>query len=146
MGLSALNPVAQVMVKQMLFLDPPSHTRIRGLASAAFTPTRVEALRSHIREIVKNLLRPFARGTDECDSRSGRAVAVHRDRRNARCAGGGPSAIEIVVAGFRRDAWAIFSTTPIACNASSNARKTCRAYFRSAMRDNVCGPKAWSTR
>jgi len=60
MGLSALNPVAQVMVKQMLFLDPPSHTRIRGLASAAFTPTRVEALRSHIRDIVKDLLRPFA--------------------------------------------------------------------------------------
>src|SRR6266542_5169980 len=46
MGLSALNPIAQVMVKQMLFLDPPSHTRIRGLASAAFTPARVEVLRS----------------------------------------------------------------------------------------------------
>lgn len=60
MGLSALNPVAQVMVKQMLFLDPPSHTRIRGLASAAFTPGRIEALRSHIRDIVKNLLQPFA--------------------------------------------------------------------------------------
>src|SRR5215472_8203763 len=30
MGLSELNPVAQVMVKQMLFLDPPAHTRIRG--------------------------------------------------------------------------------------------------------------------
>jgi cytochrome P450 len=60
MGLSALNPVAQVMVKMMLFLDPPSHTRIRGLASAAFTPNRVEALRSHIREIVKCLLKPLA--------------------------------------------------------------------------------------
>jgi cytochrome P450 len=60
MGLSALNPVAQVMVKMMLFLDPPSHTRIRGLASAAFTPNRVEALRSHIREIVKHLLKPLA--------------------------------------------------------------------------------------
>lgn len=58
MGLSALNPVAQVMVKQMLFLDPSAHTRIRGLASAAFTPARVEGLRSHIREIVKNLLKP----------------------------------------------------------------------------------------
>jgi cytochrome P450 len=58
MGLSALNPVAQVMVKQMLFLDPPAHTRIRGLASAAFTPARVETLRSHIREIVRNLLKP----------------------------------------------------------------------------------------
>ncbi len=60
MGLAALNPVAQVMVKQMLFLDPPAHTRIRSLASAAFTPTRVEMLRSHIREIVKDLLKPVA--------------------------------------------------------------------------------------
>jgi cytochrome P450 len=60
MGLAALNPVAKVMVKQMLFLDPPAHTRIRSLASAAFTPTRVEMLRSHIREIIQNLLKPFA--------------------------------------------------------------------------------------
>jgi pimeloyl-[acyl-carrier protein] synthase len=55
-GLSALNPVAKVMVKQMLFMDPPAHTRIRSLAAAAFTPQRVEALRSHIRDIVRNLL------------------------------------------------------------------------------------------
>src|SRR5690242_16786395 len=60
MGLSALNPVAQVMVKQMLFLDPSAHTRIRSLASAAFTPARVEGLRSHIRDIVKSLLKPVA--------------------------------------------------------------------------------------
>src|SRR6185312_2022952 len=60
MGLAALNPVAKVMVKQMLFLDPPAHTRIRSLASAAFTPARVEMLRSHIREIIQNLLRPVA--------------------------------------------------------------------------------------
>lgn len=55
-GLSALNPIAKVMVKQMLFLDPPAHTRIRSLAAAAFTPSRVEVLRSHIREIVTTLL------------------------------------------------------------------------------------------
>lgn len=55
-GLGALNPVAKVMVKQMLFLDPPAHARIRNLASAAFTPQRVEVLRSHIRDIVRNLL------------------------------------------------------------------------------------------
>jgi len=58
MGLGALNPVASVMLKQMLFLDPSAHTRIRSLASAAFTPARVEGLRSHIREIVRNLLKP----------------------------------------------------------------------------------------
>ena len=55
-GLEDLAPIAKVMVKQMLFLDPPSHTRIRGLASYAFTPQRVEVLRSHIRDIVKDLV------------------------------------------------------------------------------------------
>jgi pimeloyl-[acyl-carrier protein] synthase len=56
MGLSALNPIASVMVKQMLFMDAPAHTRLRGLSSKAFTPARVEQLREHIRDIAKNLL------------------------------------------------------------------------------------------
>jgi cytochrome P450 len=59
-GLSNLNPIATVLVKQMLFLDPPTHTRIRSLASAAFTAARVEALRSHIREITQSLLKNLA--------------------------------------------------------------------------------------
>jgi len=37
-------------------MDPPMHKRIRGLCAAAFTPQRVEALRSHIRDIVRDLL------------------------------------------------------------------------------------------
>jgi pimeloyl-[acyl-carrier protein] synthase len=56
MGLSQMSPIAQLMVKQMLFMDPPQHTRLRKLASHAFTPHRVAALRSHIREIVSTLL------------------------------------------------------------------------------------------
>lgn len=55
-GLSALAPIAQVMVKQTLFLDPPSHTRIRSLPSAGFTPRRVQALRPRIQEIAERLL------------------------------------------------------------------------------------------
>lgn len=56
MGLSQLNPIAQVMVKQMLFMDAPAHARLRGLASRAFTPARVETLKAHIADIVNNLL------------------------------------------------------------------------------------------
>ncbi len=56
MGLSALNPIAQVMVKQMLFMDAPAHTRLRGLASAAFTPGRVAVLREKIQRIADELL------------------------------------------------------------------------------------------
>src|SRR5947209_7131657 len=55
-GLSQLTPLAQVMVRQMLFLDQPNHGRVRGLASKAFTPRRVEALRSHIKDITASLL------------------------------------------------------------------------------------------
>lgn len=55
-GLDSLGPIAQVMVKQMLFLDAPAHTRIRKLASHAFTPQRVEVLRSHIRDITNSLI------------------------------------------------------------------------------------------
>jgi len=43
-------------VKQMLFLDAPAHTRLRSLASHAFTPHRVEVLRGHIRDITNRLL------------------------------------------------------------------------------------------
>jgi hypothetical protein len=57
MGLSSLNPIAQVMVRQMLFLDAPAHTRLRNLASSAFAPRRVEMLRSHIQEITESLIR-----------------------------------------------------------------------------------------
>lgn len=56
MGLSQLAPIAQLMVRQMLFLDPPAHSRVRGLAAKAFTPRRVEVLREHIREIADSLL------------------------------------------------------------------------------------------
>ncbi len=56
LGLKSLTPLAQVMVRQMLFLDPPDHGRVRGLASRAFTPRRVERLRSHIQDITAGLL------------------------------------------------------------------------------------------
>jgi cytochrome P450 len=56
MGLGDLTPIAQVMVQQMLFMDAPAHTRLRGLCAEAFTPHRVEALRSHIQEIANRLL------------------------------------------------------------------------------------------
>jgi cytochrome P450 len=55
-GLGSLRPLAGVMVRQMLFLDAPAHTRIRGLAAQAFTPRRVERLRAHIQQITDALL------------------------------------------------------------------------------------------
>jgi pimeloyl-[acyl-carrier protein] synthase len=56
MGCDGLNPIARVMVKQLLFMDAPSHTRLRGLAATAFSPRRVELLRVHIHEIAERLI------------------------------------------------------------------------------------------
>src|SRR5437588_9798106 len=56
LGLTALTPLAKVMVLQMLFLDPPNHGRVRGLASKAFTARRAEGLRTHIQDITNSLL------------------------------------------------------------------------------------------
>ena len=55
-GLAKLTPLARVMVQQMLFLDPPSHSRIRGLAACAFTPARVSALKDRIQLLANQLL------------------------------------------------------------------------------------------
>jgi pimeloyl-[acyl-carrier protein] synthase len=56
LGISQLGPVAELMVRLMLFMDAPMHTRLRALASKAFTPARIETLKSHISDIVKRLL------------------------------------------------------------------------------------------
>jgi cytochrome P450 len=67
LGMEQLAPIARVMVHQMLFLDPPQHSRVRGLAAVAFTPRRVERLRDHIAEIADSLL-------DAVSSRGGMEV------------------------------------------------------------------------
>ncbi|HEX9408420.1 MAG TPA: cytochrome P450 [Methylomirabilota bacterium] len=42
--------------RDMLFQDPPDHTRLRALVSRAFTPRVVEVMRPHVQEIVDGLL------------------------------------------------------------------------------------------
>jgi cytochrome P450 len=40
----------------MLFLDPPDHTRLRGLVNKAFTPRAIEAMRPRAAELANELL------------------------------------------------------------------------------------------
>jgi cytochrome P450 len=64
----ALGPINRVLGRQMLFSDPPDHTRLRSLASRAFTPRRLEALRPRVEAVAEELL--------DRKERSGRADLI----------------------------------------------------------------------
>jgi cytochrome P450 len=51
-----LDSLAEDRVRSMIHMDPPDHTRLRGLVNKAFTPKTVEAMAGHIQEIVNGLL------------------------------------------------------------------------------------------
>jgi len=68
LGASEMGPVAGMMIKQMLFMDPPAHTRLRKLAAPAFMPARVSKLRDHIQDIATRLIDDvITRGTGRMD-------------------------------------------------------------------------------
>jgi cytochrome P450 len=71
LGLGQLTPIAAVMVRQMLFLDPPEHGRVRRLASVAFTPRRIARLREHIRTIAETLVDDLAAGVGDAGGAGG---------------------------------------------------------------------------
>ena len=56
LGAPEVAPIAKVMRRQMLFMDAPSHTRLRKLAGAAFTPARVRVLHDQIQKIADKLI------------------------------------------------------------------------------------------
>jgi cytochrome P450 len=53
---SGFPDLAAVDAHTLLFMDPPDHTRLRGLVSKAFTPRTVERLRPRIQELVDHIL------------------------------------------------------------------------------------------
>jgi len=66
MGLPQIAPLAQLMVRLMLFMDAPDHTRLRALASYAFMPARVAVLRQKIQSVAEGLVRKME-GRDRID-------------------------------------------------------------------------------
>lgn len=56
----------QVLARTMLTVDPPDHTRLRGLVNKAFTPRAVEKMKPRIQEIADDLLDELD-GAEEMD-------------------------------------------------------------------------------
>jgi pimeloyl-[acyl-carrier protein] synthase len=56
LGLSFMQPFAEMMRQQMLFMDPPAQSRLRSLCSVAFTPRKIEELRGEIQSIADALI------------------------------------------------------------------------------------------
>ncbi|MBW4632297.1 MAG: cytochrome P450 [Iphinoe sp. HA4291-MV1] len=50
------NTLAQAIDKWLIYLDPPEHTRLRGLISKAFSSTSIKFLRPQIQQITDELI------------------------------------------------------------------------------------------
>jgi pimeloyl-[acyl-carrier protein] synthase len=50
------SPLRRINRRWMLFVDPPDHTRLRGLVNRALTPRAVDAMRPRVQELVNELL------------------------------------------------------------------------------------------
>ncbi len=57
-GTDELAPLFSFLRKRMLLVDPPEHTRLRGLVSKSFTPHMVDGMRGHIQQLVDGFLDP----------------------------------------------------------------------------------------
>ena len=53
--------------RSLLFMDPPEHTRLRGLVARAFTPRRIEDLRATTQAIAAELVDEMARQSGPID-------------------------------------------------------------------------------
>ena len=56
MGLSVLAPYAAMMLKQIMFQDPPVHAGMRAMCAIAFTPKRIEGLRQNAEAMANGLI------------------------------------------------------------------------------------------
>lgn len=58
-GSDGTSPMAETYDRWMLQMDPPDHTRIRGLFTKAFTPRVVAQMRERIQRLTDELIDPF---------------------------------------------------------------------------------------
>ena len=65
-GEGGTSPMAQTYDRWMLQMDPPDHTRIRGLFTKAFTPRVVQGMRERIQRLTDSMIGAFV-GRGEAD-------------------------------------------------------------------------------
>jgi cytochrome P450 len=58
-GSQGVSPMAETYTKWMLQMDPPDHTRVRGLFTKAFTSRAVERMRGQIQQITDEMIDAF---------------------------------------------------------------------------------------
>ena len=119
----------------MLFLNPPDHTRIRGLVSRAFTPRRVEELRPETRALLDPVLGPARRRRRRRrDGRAGHPVPGRGDLRAAGCPPGGATS--------RSCRWS--TTAPVSSTPPRTTRPSSRASWR--RRSSASTSSSWRRR
>jgi cytochrome P450 len=65
-GSDGTSPMAETYTKWMLQMDPPDHTRVRGLFTKAFTPRAVERMRESVQRITDEMIDAFL-PSGKCD-------------------------------------------------------------------------------
>ena len=71
-----LRPFMDIEENSMLEIDPPRHTRLRGLVLRAFTPRRIEALEPEIEQLAGQFAAAFDPDADELISAFGQRIPV----------------------------------------------------------------------
>jgi cytochrome P450 len=61
---SDMRPFAQSVHLQMVFRDPPEHTRLRNLVNRAFSPAMIARMRGRVSAVVDQLLTPHQKRLD----------------------------------------------------------------------------------
>ncbi|HEY1354229.1 MAG TPA: cytochrome P450 [Ktedonobacteraceae bacterium] len=56
LGLSDLAPLYTPLLEQLIFIDPPKHTRLRNLMGKVFTPRKVDLMKDYLQRLVDLML------------------------------------------------------------------------------------------
>jgi cytochrome P450 len=140
MGLPEFAPIAALTNKQMLFVDPPAHTRFRAAVAEAFAPASVRLLRRHVYEISSRLLESvLPRGEMDVVSEFADPLPAMVTARLL----GVPEEDHLLLKGFAADFAETFGSFQQRADRTDAILASCRemaSYFRKAIRQGQNAP------